>query len=64
MTDWADDQLALLRPNYPDWDLWFVRLYPTGTSWHAKPGGERCATIHADSPEELVAAIAEQEAAR
>jgi len=63
VNDWADEQLAMLRPKYPKWDLWFVRLYPVSTSWHAKPVGERCATIHAETPEELVAAIADAEAA-
>jgi len=62
MLDWADQQLALLRPNYEGrWDIWFVRLYPTGTSWHARPIGARCATIHASTPEELVTAIREQD---
>lgn len=52
VVDWAEQQLALLRPQYEGrWELWFVRLYPTGTSWHARPVGERCATIHAETPE-------------
>lgn len=64
MCDWADQQLAVIQPQYEGrWDLWFVRLYPVGTSWHAKPVGERCATIHAETPEDLVAAIANAEAA-
>lgn len=63
--DWASDQLAVIQPLYEGrWDIWFVRLYPVGTSWHAKPVGVRCATIHAETPEELVAAIAGQERSR
>ena len=62
--DWADQQLALLQPNYEGrFELWFVRLYPTGTSWHARPAGTPTATIHAETPEDLVAAIADAEAA-
>ena len=62
MIDWASDQLALLKPQYEGrFELWFVRLYPTGASWHARPAGTEIATIHAETPEELVAAIAEQE---
>jgi hypothetical protein len=65
MNDWADEQLAMLRPRYPDWDIWHVRyVYPKPRlSWHARPKGSPVATINADSPEELVAAIAEQEGA-
>ena len=62
MRDWAEQQLALLQPQYEGrFELWFVRLYPTGTSWHARPVGARCATIRAETPEDLVAAIAEHE---
>ena len=64
VNDWADEQLAVIQPQYEGhWDIWFVRLYPVGTSWHAKPVGARCATINADSPEALIAAIREQETA-
>ena len=62
VTSYADQQLALLRPNYPDWDLWTVKvLIPSHTVWCAKPKGSAVATINADSPESLVAEIAEQE---
>ncbi len=64
VTDWAEQQLSLIQPQYEGrFELWFVRLYPTGTSWHARPVGARCATIHAETPEELVAAIADAETA-
>jgi hypothetical protein len=65
MQSWADQQLAILRPQYPDWDLWIVRmLIPGGTVWCARPKGHPVATINADSPEHLVAKIREQETAR
>jgi hypothetical protein len=65
VTDWAEQQLALLRPNYEGrWDLWFVRCFPNQVVWCAKPCGVRCATINASTPEDLVAEIAEQEAER
>ena len=63
MTDWAEDQLALLRPRYPQWDIWIVRKSAGGMVWCAKPCGVRCATISTDSPEALIAEIAEQETA-
>ncbi len=64
VTDWTESQLAMLRPLYPGWDLWAVR-YATmrQTAWCARPKGTPVATINADSPEALIAEIAEQEAA-
>jgi hypothetical protein len=62
VTSWTDQQLAMLRPLYPEWDLWAVRCWPKHTVWCARPKGTPVATINADSPEELIAAIAEQEA--
>jgi hypothetical protein len=63
-TDWTDRQLAMLRPKYPHWDLWVVHVYqPKHTVWCARPTGTPVATINADSPEALIAEIAEQEAA-
>jgi len=62
--DWTDQQLAILRPLYPKWDLWAVRvLIPKHTVWCGRPKGSPVATINADSPEALIAEIAEQEAA-
>jgi hypothetical protein len=58
---WADEQLAALRPKYPDWEIWFVPRYPTGQTWCARPVGARLATINVNSPEELVEAIRRQE---
>jgi hypothetical protein len=62
--DWAEQQLAMLRPRYPAWDIWVVRTWPNGCIWCARPTGAPVATINADSPEALAAEIAEQEAAR
>lgn len=63
MTSWEDQQLATLRPRYPEWDLWTVRhTTQRQTTWCAKPAGTPIATIHTDSPEALIAAIREQEA--
>jgi hypothetical protein len=60
--DWADQQLAALRPRYPQWDLWVVHIYmPKHTAWCARPAGTSIATINADSPESLIAEIRQQE---
>lgn len=60
---WDEQQLARLRPLYPGWDLWTVPLCGgRGYTWCARPAGAPCATINADSPEDLVAAIRQQEA--
>jgi len=60
---WEDQQLAVLRPMYPRWDIWTVRnIYPKPSyTWCARPKGAPVATVNAESPEDLVAAIAEQE---
>ena len=60
MLSWADTQLAILKPRYPDWDIWIVPLYVGGTAWCAKPRGAPVATINSYSPEDLIHAIAEQ----
>lgn len=63
-TDWTGQQLAILRPKYPHWDLWAVRvLIPKKTVWCARPKGHPVATINTDSPEHLIAEIREQETA-
>lgn len=62
--DWADDQLAALKPRFPDWDIWFVREYVGGQTWCAKPAGARIATVHAESPDALATQLQEQEIAR
>jgi hypothetical protein len=65
MATWEDEQLAMLRPLYPEWDIWTVRLTTARqTVWCARPKGTPTATINADGPEALVAKIREQEAAQ
>lgn len=65
LDDWTESTLALLRAEWPTWDLWTVRgIYPKpSTTWCARPKGSPVATVNAGSPEELVAEIAEQESA-
>ncbi len=63
MKSWADQQLDLLRPRYPDWDVWVVHAVYGPDTWCARPKGSPIATINTDSPEHLVEEIAEQEAA-
>jgi hypothetical protein len=58
---WADEQLAMLRPKRPAWDLWYVPRYPTGQTSCAKPKEHPVATIQVNSPEELIEAIRRQE---
>jgi hypothetical protein len=61
MQSWADEQLAMLRPRYPAWDIWLVRTWPNGVVWCARPVGHPVATINTDSPEHLVEEIRQQE---
>ncbi len=62
MQSWDDEQLAILRPKYPAWELWTVRiLCPNHTVWCARPVGHPVATINADSPEHLIEEIRRQE---
>ena len=64
VTEWAEQQLAILRPEYPDWDIWYVRTFsPRGVVWCARPTGSPIATINTDSPEALIAEIRKQEEA-
>ena len=64
MQTWADEQLAILEARHSGWDVWFVSRFPhKGVTWHARPKGAPVATVEADTPDELDAAIdaAEQE---
>ncbi len=61
VTTWDEEQLALIRPNYPEWDLWIVPCYMAPTVWCAKPKGASIATINAGSREHLVGEIRQQE---
>ena len=49
---------------FPSWDIWHVRsVYPKPSeTWHARPAGAPTATIDADSLENLIATIRDQEA--
>ena len=63
MLDYADQMLSILRPKYPAWDLWVVRLgCRRGSIWCARPAGTEVAIVNVESPEELVAAVADLEA--
>jgi hypothetical protein len=65
MLEWAEQQLAILRPMYPRWDIWTVRIATARQAvWCARPVGSPAATINTDSPEALIAEIRDQEAAR
>ena len=59
MRSWDEEQLAMLRPLYPGWDLWTVRyVYPKPHyTWCARPKGTPVATINVDAPEDLIVAI-------
>jgi hypothetical protein len=60
---YVDQQLAILRPKYPGWDLWVVRVVYGSDVWCAKRKDRRTAEINTDSPEHLVAEIAKLETA-
>ena len=62
VTDWAEQQLAILRPQYEGrWELWTVRCWPNHTVWCARPVGHPVATINTDNPEHLIKEIRRQE---
>ncbi len=51
----ADDALAVLRPLYPDYDLWWIkRATEKGFIYCARRKGEKAACVNAASPEELI----------
>lgn len=60
MQTWAEEQLETLRGNFPDWDIWHVRIVYGPDVWCAKPKGDPVATINAWSPDELEFEIREQ----
>jgi hypothetical protein len=61
MQSWNDEQLAMLRRNYPDWDVWYVQALYSPDAWCARPKGHPVATINTDSPEHLIEEIRRQE---
>jgi hypothetical protein len=65
MQSWADRQQTDLSETYGGcWDIWYVFNGPVGRgyTWCARRKGTPRATINTDSPENLIAAIHEQEA--
>ncbi len=60
---WADTVARQLNANLAGrWYVWYVPRVGRGQSWHARRAGEDIASIDAETPEELVAKIAAQEA--
>lgn len=60
-----DERLEALRTMCLGWDVWTVTLATQRhTVWCARPKGTPVATINADSPEQLIAEIREQETSR
>jgi hypothetical protein len=59
MQTWADVEQDRLSQLHGGWQVWYVTRYPKGYTWHARPKGAPAATIQADTPEELSAAISE-----
>jgi hypothetical protein len=57
MRTWADIERDKLAAEFPDHQVWYVPRYCATTVWCARRAGEPCATVNAESPEELVKAI-------
>jgi hypothetical protein len=65
MQTWADAQRERLREIHQTFDVWYVSRFPAkGYTWHARPKGTGVATISADSPDDLDAALRAAETAR
>jgi hypothetical protein len=56
---WEDKRAAMLRDQFPGWDIWWIRsVYPKPDStWHARPKGHPAALVDAASPDELARGI-------
>jgi hypothetical protein len=51
---WEDKQLELIRPAWPDWDIWYVRYSGRRSGvWCARPKGAPAAIFHAEDPDGL-----------
>lgn len=62
MASWPDEQVAILSSKHPNWDIWYVKLYPVGYLWCAKRHDHEIAEINDTlSPDELETAIDEVE---
>jgi hypothetical protein len=60
MRDYAQTQLALLRPLWPAYELWVVyRQRPYPNLWCARRKGEALACVNTESPETLVEILTE-----
>lgn len=59
VVDYAQTQLALLRPLWPGFDLWVVYCTrPAPDLYCARRKGEATECVNTDSPEALVKALA------
>jgi hypothetical protein len=55
----ANSTLAVLRPLWPEFDLWVVHRIYDADVWCARRVGEQTACINANSPEQLIGALQE-----
>ena len=55
----ADSTLAVLRPLWPEFDLWVVHRAYGDDVWCARWVGEETACVNANSPEELIGKLQE-----
>jgi hypothetical protein len=60
MRNHIEDIRAQIQEDHPGWKVWYVVKALGGVIWSAKPEYETQPILHASSPEELVALIAEQ----
>jgi hypothetical protein len=55
----AEQTFAVLRPLWPEFELWTVPTVYSGTTWCARRIGEQTACVNANSPEELIGRLQE-----
>jgi hypothetical protein len=60
--DWTEEELKIIRPKFPKWELWVVKTAVRPYTWCARPEGADVSTIRVHSPEELVTALEAEEA--
>jgi hypothetical protein len=60
---WTDQQLDLLRPRWPRFDLWYVPHYLGPGCWCARPKGTATATINAYDLQDFIGQLEEQDEA-
>jgi hypothetical protein len=61
-SDWIEEELKIIRPKFPKWELWVVRNVVRPYTWCARPEGAEVSTIRVHSPEELTEALEAAEA--